>query len=201
MVACARAGPLVDSFEAEFVGRLEGRLDVVGFEGQMVEPGATPVEESGNRPVAVDGLEELEFGSGSVEKDETESVEALLVGDRETEEVVEQCDQAVGVVGRQADVVQVHPARASRVGRHNRSVPRLAGEPEFADGASRTKWAGVKPRPVPDTKDTREKKGRVKERQLLEADIEDAVEAAGTQPETPLEGAEDDEELELSFEE
>ena len=55
---------------------------------------------------------------------------------------------------------------------------------------------------MPDTKETREKKGRVKERQRLEADIEEAVEAQGTTPETPLEGDEDgDEDLELSFEE
>lgn len=54
---------------------------------------------------------------------------------------------------------------------------------------------------MPDTKETREKKGRVKRRQRLEADIEEAVEAAGTPPESPLEGDEGEEELELSFEE
>lgn len=54
---------------------------------------------------------------------------------------------------------------------------------------------------MPDTKETREKKGRVKERQRLEADIEEAVEEAGTPPESPLEGAEEDDDLELSFDE
>jgi hypothetical protein len=55
---------------------------------------------------------------------------------------------------------------------------------------------------VPDTKETREKKGRVKERQRLEADIEAAAEAADTAPEIPLVAGEDeDEELELTFEE
>jgi hypothetical protein len=53
---------------------------------------------------------------------------------------------------------------------------------------------------VPDTKETREKKGRVKERQRLEADIEAAVEAAHAVPEPSLEASED-EELELTFEE
>lgn len=53
---------------------------------------------------------------------------------------------------------------------------------------------------VPDTKETREKKGRVKEQQRLEADIEAAVEVAGTPPEPLLDDGED-EELELTFEE
>jgi len=54
---------------------------------------------------------------------------------------------------------------------------------------------------VPDTKETREKKGRVKEQQLLEADIEAAKAAAATETalETPSEG-EDGEELDLTFE-
>ena len=56
------------------------------------------------------------------------------------------------------------------------------------------------PTNVPDTKETREKKGRVKEQQRLEADIEQAVEVAGTPPEPPLDDDEDDE-IELSFEE
>ena len=54
---------------------------------------------------------------------------------------------------------------------------------------------------MPDTKESREKKGRVKQRQRLEADIEEAVEAAGTPPESPLEDAEAEEDLELTFEE
>lgn len=54
---------------------------------------------------------------------------------------------------------------------------------------------------MPDTKETREKKGRVKERQRLEADIEEAIQAAGTPPEPPLEGTDEDEELDLTFEE
>lgn len=53
---------------------------------------------------------------------------------------------------------------------------------------------------MPDTKETREKKGRVKEQQRLESDIEAAREAAGTPPEIPLE-ADDEEDLELTFEE
>lgn len=52
---------------------------------------------------------------------------------------------------------------------------------------------------VPDTKETREKKGRVKEQQRLEADIETAAEVAGTPPDPPLE--EDEEAIDLSFEE
>jgi hypothetical protein len=51
---------------------------------------------------------------------------------------------------------------------------------------------------VPDTKETREKKGRVKEQQLLEADIEEALEVAGTPPDPPLD---DEDEIDLSFEE
>lgn len=55
---------------------------------------------------------------------------------------------------------------------------------------------------MPDTKETREKKGRVKERQRLEADIEAAVDAVDSPPETPLEAsATEDEDLELTFEE
>lgn len=53
---------------------------------------------------------------------------------------------------------------------------------------------------VPDTKETREKKGRVKEQQLLEADIETAAEVAGTPPESPLDD-DDEAEIDLSFEE
>lgn len=53
---------------------------------------------------------------------------------------------------------------------------------------------------VPDTKETREKKGRVKEQQLLEADIETAAEVAGTPPDPPLDD-EDEDEIDLSFEE
>lgn len=53
---------------------------------------------------------------------------------------------------------------------------------------------------MPDTKETREKKGRVKEQQRLEADIETAAEVAGTPPDPPL-AEDEDEELELSFEE
>ncbi len=49
---------------------------------------------------------------------------------------------------------------------------------------------------VPDTKETREKKGRVKEQQLLESDIEEAVDAPAEPPQD-----EEDEELELDFEE
>lgn len=53
---------------------------------------------------------------------------------------------------------------------------------------------------MPDTKETRERKGRVKEQQRLEADIEQALEVAGTPPDPPLD--EDEEEaIELSFEE
>lgn len=54
---------------------------------------------------------------------------------------------------------------------------------------------------MPDTKETREKKGRVKRSQRLRADIEAAAEAAGTPPESPLEDADEEDELELSFEE
>ena len=50
---------------------------------------------------------------------------------------------------------------------------------------------------MPDTKETREKKGRLKEQQLLESDIETAVDAPA---EPPLDD-EEDEELELTFEE
>lgn len=53
---------------------------------------------------------------------------------------------------------------------------------------------------VPDTKETREKKGRVKEQQRIEADIEEALEVAGTSPDPPLDEAEEDA-IELSFEE
>ena len=56
------------------------------------------------------------------------------------------------------------------------------------------------PTAVPDTKETREKKGRVKEQQLMESDIEEAVEVADEPAEPPLPDDED-EELELSFEE
>ncbi|NIS35468.1 MAG: hypothetical protein GWN07_32480 [Actinobacteria bacterium] len=49
---------------------------------------------------------------------------------------------------------------------------------------------------MPDTKETREKKGRVKEQQLLESDIEEAVDAPAEPPQD-----EEDEELELDFEE
>jgi hypothetical protein len=52
---------------------------------------------------------------------------------------------------------------------------------------------------VPDTKETREKKGRVKEQQLLEDDIETAVQVADTPPDPPLE--EEDDAIDLSFEE
>lgn len=53
---------------------------------------------------------------------------------------------------------------------------------------------------MPDTKETREKKGRVKEQQLLEADIETAAEVAGTPPDPPLDD-DDEAEIDLSFEE
>ena len=53
---------------------------------------------------------------------------------------------------------------------------------------------------VPDTKETREKKGRVKEQQRLEADIETAAEVAGTSPDLPLADENEEAEIELSFE-
>ncbi|MDZ7702828.1 MAG: hypothetical protein U5J98_12650 [Halobacteriales archaeon] len=52
---------------------------------------------------------------------------------------------------------------------------------------------------MPDTKETREKKGRVKEQQLLESDIEEAVDVADAPAEPPLD--DEDDELELTFEE
>lgn len=54
---------------------------------------------------------------------------------------------------------------------------------------------------MPDTKETREKKGRVKEQQRLEADIETAAEVAGTSPDPPLAEEDEEAEIELSFEE
>lgn len=54
---------------------------------------------------------------------------------------------------------------------------------------------------MPDTKETREKKGRVKEQQRLESDIEAAVEAVDSATEPPLEAVDDEEDLDLDFEE
>lgn len=51
---------------------------------------------------------------------------------------------------------------------------------------------------MPDTKETREAKGRVKEQQRLRADLEKAVEAADRPPERPLEPPDDDA-IDLSF--
>lgn len=67
--------------------------------------------------------------------------------------------------------------------------------------AGTTKWSRTERSTVPDTKETREKKGRVKEQQRLEADIEAAVEAVDTAPEPPLEAVDDEDDLDLDFEE
>jgi hypothetical protein len=50
---------------------------------------------------------------------------------------------------------------------------------------------------MPDTKETREAKGRVKEQQRFEAELEKALEAADRQPEQPLEPPDDT--IDLSF--
>lgn len=108
MAPSAGSRLLVDGFEAHGRGRVEGRPHVWDLEGEVVEPRPSTVEEPGDWPLVVEGFEQFEVGLAGVEKDQLEAVECLLVDHDRVQESVEELGQALGVVGRDADVVQSH---------------------------------------------------------------------------------------------
>jgi len=103
----ARSRLLVDQRHVVVTDRLEGSLDVLGREREMVNSSTVVLEILRNRSV-LDGFEQLEVAVTAVEEDDAHPVEHLLVNRLETEEVVVQRCEGLCVVDRDSGVVEVH---------------------------------------------------------------------------------------------
>jgi hypothetical protein len=104
---CAGTGFFIDEIDVLFSCTRESGFNILRCEREVVDTGTVPIEVSTDRSV-IDRFEEFKVAVPTIEKDDAHTVEFLLVGDGNVEQITEQRCERSGVVSSNTGVIEAH---------------------------------------------------------------------------------------------